>query len=220
MSKDFQNNGMITDCTLIIDGQPYRSHTTILANSSVFFYNAFTSGMQEDVERQVPIDVNPGNLFLDVLRWFYTGKIQILPENVMCIFAIARFYGIGLLANAIENILNSGINEENLITLINQCYEYQLNAELRYLAKYIAEFYFSNRISISTLSNVLDIPTFCQVLSTRKLQFRELLNTLNEFIGDYNCTEEEIQAIKSLFDLKDKQVLQTLKSQNLPWMPL
>ena len=166
ISDDFnQGENMITDCTLIIGDKRYRSHTIILASSSIFFYNAFTSGMHEDVEREVKIYYNPKNVFLDVLRWFYTGKIQITPDNIMCIFAVSRFYGIKLLEKSIEDILNTDITTPDLLVLlINQCYESELNSELKYLIKFISNFYFTNKISTMQLSEILDIPTFCQVL--------------------------------------------------------
>ena len=63
-------------------------------------------------------------------------------------------------------------------------------------------------------------PTFCQVLSQKDLKFNELLDILVEFIGNFQCSEDDINALKSLFDLTNTDVVQTLKHQKLHWMPM
>lgn len=222
ISDDFpRGESLISDCTLIVGDERIRSHTIILASSSVFFYNAFTSGMHEDLEREVRIYYNPNGAFLPVLRWFYTGRIDVTPENAMCLFAVSRFYGVRQLEASLAALLRAEVTTpELLVQLINTCYEAGLNSELRFLVAFIADFHAAGRLTTAQLSDVLDVPTFCLVLAQRRLTVRALLDTLSEFIGTFACSERDVSAVKALFDLSDVSVAAALRSARLPWLPL
>lgn len=190
------------DCTLLLDDNvEIKSHAVLLANSSIFFENAFTSGMDEDINRKVTITFNPQNAFPLIMPFFYTGCIEIDNTKLIPMLAIARFYGIQNLETKLQKIISDAIAQDYLaddgsrtliIDLIQQCYADNLSTELQYLFPYVA--CYLDSIGIDDLSKNLDVESFCNILSQYNGK-KKKQDLLRRFIGDYQCTEDEQRAI-------------------------
>ncbi|OHT02081.1 BTB/POZ domain containing protein [Tritrichomonas foetus] len=219
---DFSNfccdDQKLADCQLILpSGEIIKAHILLLANSSEFFYNAFTSGMTEQVKREVNIKVNPMNLFPKVIQWIYSSQIQVEENEIMSLFSIARVYGINSLYNLLEEKIKQKINPNNIYDYINQCYDNELTSELLFLTQYIA--YFLPQLNLQSLSDNLDVPTFCQVLEKCEIEPEKKMTTLTTFLGNYQCTESDMEAIVQLFDPKNPLTRAAYKKLKPSWAP-
>ncbi|OHS94515.1 BTB/POZ domain containing protein [Tritrichomonas foetus] len=203
------------DCVIYIQNEKNSAHSNILSKYSLFFKNAFTSGLIEDKKREVFIDFNPANCFEKIFTFFYSGKIAFDFSEIMIVFAISQFYGVDILTKVIENHLNDNINSNNLINLIQQCYDYELNAELHFLIPYIVNYF--PLLNIKKLSENLDIPIFCEVLKRLNNSFEETINLLTDFLGDYKCTQQDYDEIKKILDKNDPLVKIAFHSIQPKW---
>ena len=218
-SDFFGSNLCLTDCQIILNNERISAHTIILANGSEFFYNAFTSGMEEEVKREVSIDFNPQNLFPVVLNWIYTSQISFEFNQLMPLLSIAKFYGVNNLLEKLENYLQNVINPDNLFDLVSQCYDNELTNELHLLIPFIAEFF--DQISIQKMSDNLDVQVFCQVLhcyfKNNGFDPEYAINALTQFIGDYECTDEDYEAINAILDPNNPNIQKVYQKTNPRW---
>jgi 3-hydroxyacyl-CoA dehydrogenase len=107
---DSTSPGCLCDCTLDLpDGTQLQAHQILLANTSQFFLNAFTSGMSEQETRTVTLTFNPCNLFPVILHWMYTGELNVTEETLMPTLAMARFYGVQMLADQLAGFYRERI---------------------------------------------------------------------------------------------------------------
>lgn len=190
---------ILPDCKLILsNGEVIQSHVSILANGSEFFYSAFTSGMAEDVNREVNISFNPQNLFHSIIKYLYSGEISVEENQIMSLFAIAKYYGVSAIFKDVDQKLQEYITQDNIISLVQQCYENELITELDYLTPYIAKYL--TCLDMNVLSDNLDLPTFCRILQFYNSAPNEKINFLVSFLGDYRCNEQDLISVKDLFD--------------------
>lgn len=190
---------VLSNCKVILsNGEVIHAHAEILANGSEFFFSAFTSGMAEDVNREVNISFNPQNLFPAVVQYLYSEQINVEDDQIMSLFAIAKYYGIASLYEEVNEFLKTQTNQTNIIQLIQQCYENELASELDYLIPRISELL--PYIDMGALSDNLDLPTFCRILQHYNGNASQKVNFINMFLGDYQCTDQDIQSVLRLFD--------------------
>lgn len=200
-------NPPLSDCKLILnDGEIIESHTLVLARGSQFFESAFTSGMAEDVNREVNITFNPQNLFPSVVKYLYSGLINVENDQIMSLFAIAKYYGISSLYNEVSEYLQTQTDGNNIIQLIQQCYEYELQSELDYLIPRIVQLLPS--IDVGVLSDNLDLKTFCRILQQFKAMPNQKIELITSFLGDYQCTEQDIEEINPIFNSNNNTDMQ------------
>src|SRR4051812_22417497 len=87
----FLTTGEFSDLTLVVNGQKeYRVHKLILASNSDFFKKLLFNDFKESFSGRVEIGfADPDNVFGDVLRFLYTGKINISKLNAVALLATA-----------------------------------------------------------------------------------------------------------------------------------
>ena len=213
------HNDMLCDCTLVLqDGTTLKSHTMILANSSLFFLNAFTSGMAEEQTKTVKVDVNPGNLFPEVLNWMYCGKIAVTQQKLMPLLEITRFYGIEALLSHLTHIYQQLVSEDVrvVIDFVKQCYDMALAPELEFLIPTIAKNI--QTFDMKVMSENFDVTTFFEIIQRTSLTLGEKVSRLTSFLGDYQLSHEEKVLLHSLFKGKNQREVQTLLEGNKSWV--
>lgn len=199
--ETFLENGDSPDCTIILpNGNRIPAHRIILSRSSSFLHNAFTSGMQEDSKREVSIHFDPGDQFINVLKFMYKPEITINDQNILQLIEITHFYGIHDLYNFLVNdYLDQNLLPSNIFQFVDKCFELELHEALRSLEPYLARFY--NDLPISTFSEKLDISTFCHVLALaiQNGSFtNDVVSELNTFMNGAIPDENQKEALNSI----------------------
>lgn len=199
--ESFLEEGHSPDCTIILpNGTEVLAHRIILSQSSTFLHNAFTSGMQEDSKREVSIHFDPGNQFINILKFMYKKEICINDQNILQLIEITHFYGLHDLYNFLVNeYLDQQLSPSNIFQYVDKCFELEFNESLRSLEPYLARFY--QEIPISTFSEKLDISTFCHVLSLaiQNGSFtNDVVSELNTFMNGAIPDENQKESLNSL----------------------
>lgn len=187
----FLREEKITDCVLeIVTSQGViekKAHRMILANSSEFFFNAFTAeGMIEEQKHTVRLEQNPKDLLTVAIDFIYGKQIEFQEKDLMPMYQIAAFYGITNLQNQIKRKMDEYItSSKKLMKFVNQCYDEELPSSLSALVPLIASFYKS--FDMRDLSNALDCQTFVKILESECLESINLLDKskdITSFVGE------------------------------------
>ena len=222
---EFFNNQFLTDCELRVrslesDGfDTIRAHRVILANSSDFFYNSFTSGMTEAETGIVEMTKNPMGLLPRVIQYLYSGNIEFDESEAMSLLFIAHDYGINSLTARLQAYIDSVESPDVILRFADQCFESEFVSELKDLVPAIARMY--DKFAMSRLTTALDVPTFALVLASLKnLDDSKKVNELLEFIGKgYTCVDEDREAIGHLFAKSSSNIRQRLIASGLDLQP-
>lgn len=221
--NEFFESGFLTDCEIRVhnshDDPEYTSikaHQAVLANASDFFYNTFTSGMQEAKTGIVDVYTNPMNLFPEVVRWMYNGCLDFCDAKLMALLGIAHNYGITLLENELTAHLEKVVTKDNITVFVQQCFDCGLSEELKALEPTIARYI--DEIPITQLSDALDVATFAEVLSQCKMSNEQKIQKIQQFLGDWETSEEEKQALGQCLT-KENGLRALLTGKDYPWLP-
>lgn len=217
---EFLDQNLITDCVLVIDGQEIHAHRVILANSSSYFNNIFTSGMTEDITKKVEIIKNPENVFSLVLRWMYTGNLQFPKEKIHAIIEVAKIYGVNALLDLLENYLSKLFEAplESITDFINATYDKRYPDGTKYentlfiVAKHLAHYLPSCAESdeqLNIISNLVDCKAWGIALShytadsEPKKDLEKKIDLTLKFLNstnDYKLTEQDVNNLKIGFE--------------------
>ena len=221
--SEFFKSGFLTDCEIHIhssqDDASYttvRAHRAVLANASDFFYNTFTSGMQEAETGVVDVHANPLDMLPAVINWMYDGRLDFAAEKAMAVLSIAHNYGITVLEREVVAYIKRVANKETIPKLIQQCFDAGLSEELQALEPIIAEHI--KELSIAQLSEALDVTTFAHVIGQCKMPNAERIAKIQEFLGDWNASPEEKAALGECL-AKEPGLRALLQGKNYSWLP-
>ena len=78
--NSLRHEGSLCDVTLVVEGREFRAHRNVLAASSPYFRNMFTSDMREKTESKVTIEALTSSVMEDLLSYIYTGAVEIGEE--------------------------------------------------------------------------------------------------------------------------------------------
>lgn len=213
----------LTDCEIVFTGTnkpPLKAHAIILANSSIPFRKVMQAGGTTTFE----IYENPMDLFPKVLEFLYCGKLEYTNDQVMALLHIARKYDIPALKDRMVSHLRSTVNHDNIYMFADKCYQYDLEEVLTDPEEGLVPLFVANfdKLSIQNLTKNLDVITFCLILerlSPSEYTAERKIKILDEFIGDFECDDEEKQACLNLFSQGDKKVRALLSKGKYKWLP-
>ena len=223
--SEFFKSGYLTDCEIRVrslesDGfDKIRAHRAILANSSDFFYNSFTSGMTEAETGIVETTKNPMGLLSRVIEFIYSGNIEFDESEAMSLLFIAHDYGINALTARLQAYIDSVESPDVVLQFVDQCFEGEFVNELKDLVPVISRLY--DKFGMSRLTTALDIPTFTLVLANLKdFDDSKKADELIEFVGKgYQCVDEDREAIGHLFARSSPEVKKKLCASRLNIQP-
>ncbi|XP_072020830.1 kelch-like protein 28 [Amphiura filiformis] len=99
------NDEATSDVTLVVGETRYHAHKTILAASSEFFHRMFYGGQwkEADLDEVILQDGPPcEDVFDTFLQYFYTGTVNICPQNVHHLVSLADKYDVKVKENCLE----------------------------------------------------------------------------------------------------------------------
>ncbi|KAL6120005.1 zbtb17 [Pungitius sinensis] len=107
-----RKQGMLCDCTFVVDGVDFKAHKSVLAACSVYFRTLFLD--QKDV---VHLDISNAAGLGQVLEFMYTAKLTLSPQNVEDVLAVANFLQMQEIVNACSAYQSMANPAPSLITL-------------------------------------------------------------------------------------------------------
>ena len=79
--NSLRHDDSLCDVTLVVEGREFKAHRNVLAASSPYFRNMFTSDMREKTESKVTIEALTSSVMEDLLSYIYTGAVEIGEES-------------------------------------------------------------------------------------------------------------------------------------------
>ncbi|XP_077465703.1 zinc finger and BTB domain-containing protein 17 [Stigmatopora argus] len=90
-----RKQGLLCDCTFVVDGVDFKAHKSVLAACSVYFRTLFLD--QKDV---VHLDISNAAGLAQVLEFMYTAKLSLTSDIVEDVIAVANFLQMEEIVNA------------------------------------------------------------------------------------------------------------------------
>ncbi|XP_062282594.1 zinc finger and BTB domain-containing protein 17 [Scomber scombrus] len=107
-----RKQGLLCDCTFVVDGVDFKAHKAVLAACSVYFRTLFLD--QKDV---VHLDISNAAGLGQVLEFMYTAKLTLSPQNVEDVLTVANFLQMQEIVNACSAYQSMANPTPSLITL-------------------------------------------------------------------------------------------------------
>ena len=112
------NNKTYSDVTLCLGDEKIPAHKVILASKSPVFDKMFSTDMVEANSNVAKVNDIKLDVFQELLRFMYTGKVEKINELTVDIFKAAHFYQIEHLKLLCENVLRTTLTVENAIDIL------------------------------------------------------------------------------------------------------
>nr|XP_020468276.1 zinc finger and BTB domain-containing protein 17 isoform X2 [Monopterus albus] len=107
-----RKQGLLCDCTFVVDGVDFKAHKAVLAACSVYFCTLFLD--QKDV---VHLDISNAAGLGQILEFMYTAKLSLSPQNIEDVMAVANFLQMQEIVNACSAYQSMASPAPSLITL-------------------------------------------------------------------------------------------------------
>ena len=106
------------DVTLVAkDGKEFKAHRKVLLNASPFFEKLLNSGMKETKERVILLEIITDTQMTDILKFIYTGKVEIpSEEHAQDLIAVADYLCLSKLRRKVENFLEQNMSILNCVS--------------------------------------------------------------------------------------------------------
>ncbi len=121
--RSFVNNEMLSDVVFIVEGQPIHAHKLMLVRCN-YFRAMLTGSMMESNLSTIHLEDVRYQIFLSILEYLYTDKLEVQVESAMELFAAADLFGIPRLQSMCEKELLQSINAENAATIFHAADEH------------------------------------------------------------------------------------------------
>ncbi|XP_039903350.1 zinc finger and BTB domain-containing protein 17 [Simochromis diagramma] len=107
-----RKQGLLCDCTFVVDGVDFKAHKAVLAACSVYFRTLFLD--QKDV---VHLDISNAAGLGQVLDFMYTAKLTLNLQNVEDVLSVAHFLQMQEIVNACSAYQSLSNPAPSVITL-------------------------------------------------------------------------------------------------------
>ena len=114
--RQFFNENMFTDVTLTCGGKEFKCSSMVLAENSLVFEKMFTIlGYRESCTNSAIIPGIDDTTFEKVIRFLYSGYIELQPSNVLEVFNFANQYDVTPLRHACGDYLFEKVTPESVM---------------------------------------------------------------------------------------------------------
>eukprot|EP00058_Branchiostoma_floridae_P004005 XP_002589493.1 hypothetical protein BRAFLDRAFT_88352 [Branchiostoma floridae] len=125
--QEFQCDESMCDVVLETDGVLFSAHRAVLATCSDYFRAMFTVGMRECAEDHVVLhDISAVGLDA-VVRYMYTGKVQLSPETLEMVLEVAHILLVSNVIDLCSEYLILTMSAQNCLLALQLAYRYSLS---------------------------------------------------------------------------------------------
>ncbi len=121
--RSFVNNELLSDVVFIVDGHTVYAHKLMLVRCN-YFRAMLTGSMMESKLSTIHLEDVSYSIFLSILEYLYTDKLDIEVESAMELFAAADLFGIPRLQGMCERTILQSIHPENAATIFHAADEH------------------------------------------------------------------------------------------------
>ena len=143
--NDLRSEGQFCDVVIVVDGQEFPVHKSVLAAASSYFKAMFTCNLAESNLAKVPINgVEPG-IIKQLLDYAYSSEITISKDNVQNLLSAANLLEMLPVRDACCQFLDRHMDETNCLG-IQSFAEAHSCCELQQKARHFALKHFTDLI--------------------------------------------------------------------------
>ena len=144
----------LCDITLVTkDDKEFKAHRNVLSAASPFFLKLLQSDMKENREGIVRFEEISGAVMEDVLKFIYTGSVEVIQENVEDLIATANYLLIPGLKTVSERFLEEQMSESNCVSTFYFAEMYQCDELITSSTKFIH----ANFASVAEMDEFLNL---------------------------------------------------------------
>uniref|UniRef100_A0A8R1DK59 BTB domain-containing protein n=1 Tax=Caenorhabditis japonica TaxID=281687 RepID=A0A8R1DK59_CAEJA len=191
-----------SDVTLLFDdGTKIASHRLILAVRSTFFRAMLFTGFQESKQKIIALPDTNSTAFRAILKYMYSSKIDFTGVELDILLeylSLAHRYDLTQLMTAISNYFKEILKNENLCSILNAAFFFQLSELIEYCMQY----------SDKHADQLLDDPSFIKLtgdslkeLLARDSFFANELKIFNSVRTWFEHNPTRGDALKTLLEL-------------------
>lgn len=153
--NEFRSSNILCDATLCVDGRTFYAHKNILASCSPYFKAMFSSKMKEASETK-PIILNDieGHNMEELLKYIYTGEIELRHDNIRPIISAANYLLITSLKDRCVRFLKKMLTPTNCLSIESTAEQYDCEWLRTTATTYIKE----NFLTIISTDEFKDLP--------------------------------------------------------------
>lgn len=153
--NEFRDSNVLCDVTLCVDGRTFYAHKSLLASCSPYFKAMFSSKMKEASESKPIVfnDIDAQNMEA-LLKYIYTGEIELRADNIRPIISAANFLLITSLKDRCVQFLKKMLTPANCLSIENTAEQYDCEWLRTTATSYIRE----NFLTISRTVEFKDLP--------------------------------------------------------------
>ena len=134
---------VLCDVRILVDGQGFLAHRSVLAAGSAYFRSLFTIDMKEKKQMETNLDCLPSSLMETLLSYIYTGNVTLTEENTESLVSASNFLGIEGLKNIGSQFLESLLSPSRCFGLRDFAEKYSCEdlklAATSYIVKHFTE---------------------------------------------------------------------------------
>ncbi|XP_061457077.1 zinc finger and BTB domain-containing protein 7A [Rhineura floridana] len=104
-----RNNGLLCDVVILVEGQEFPTHRSVLAACSQYFKKLFTSGLVVDQQNVYEIDFVSADALSSLLEFAYTATLTVSTSNVSEILNAAKLLEIQVVRDVCTDLLDRKI---------------------------------------------------------------------------------------------------------------
>ncbi|KAM8794855.1 zinc finger and BTB domain-containing protein 7A [Eudromia elegans] len=108
-----RNNGLLCDVVILVEGQEFPTHRSVLAACSQYFKKLFTSGLVVDQQNVYEIDFVSADALSALLEFAYTATLTVSTSNVNDILNAAKLLEIPAVRDVCTDLLDRKILAKN-----------------------------------------------------------------------------------------------------------
>ncbi|XP_069784613.1 zinc finger and BTB domain-containing protein 7A-like isoform X2 [Narcine bancroftii] len=129
-----RNYGYLCDVIIIVDGQEFQTHRSVLAACSQYFKKLFTLGAIVDQQNVYEIDFVSAEALSALLEFAYTATLTISTSNVNEILNAARLLEIQCVSNVCHDLLvSNALSNKEMADYVDQIDQENLLRAKEYL---------------------------------------------------------------------------------------
>lgn len=150
----FYSKEALCDVTIECGSKSFKCHRLILAIVSGYFRSMFLGTMSESKQDVVKIKEIDENVLEDMIRYAYSGKIQITVDNVQSILYVASILQIEDVAKACSDFMKEHLSSDNCV----QVHTFAMLHNREQLINSSQSFITENFLDVSKTTEFLSMP--------------------------------------------------------------
>jgi len=125
--NDLRENGLLSDVSLVVEGQTFEGHRVVLASSSTYFRSMFTSKMIESQKNQIELHGFTARGMKAILEYIYTSEVTLTVQNVQEVLSAANHLQVMSVVKFCCEFLKGEISAQNCVEISKIARFFSLN---------------------------------------------------------------------------------------------